>query len=221
MRQSLTNGVLHRVGAKRGGQVWVSGAALYETCTACATPHHPKGGKMPGASPQSHDASRWGSSKMGTSSRWHHERAPHLSQFLNPPPSPPTQWVDNPPHSSHVEDSLLKRRTNTYTRKYQLAYSLSLHGTPQPPKESLLGQLISWDGATIGHPTRRKKVVLMAGFIRTSQEPTHSRSDNFTESTPMPLIRVELVAFASTLILTALNGSFVVFAFSVSSSHSI
>ena len=36
---------------------------------------------MPSASTQTHDASRWGSSKMGTSSQWHHEWAPQLSQF--------------------------------------------------------------------------------------------------------------------------------------------
>ena len=64
---------------------------------------------MPGASPQSHDPSGWGSSKIRASSRWHHERAPHLSQFLNPPPSPPTQWVDNQPTHPPVEHSLLKR----------------------------------------------------------------------------------------------------------------
>ena len=49
---------------------------------------------MPGASPQSQDASGWGSSNMGTSSRGHQERAPHFAQFLNPPASPPTQRVD-------------------------------------------------------------------------------------------------------------------------------
>ena len=50
---------------------------------------------MPGASPQSHDASGQGTYEMGTSSRWYHEQAPHLSQFLTPSPSPPTQWADN------------------------------------------------------------------------------------------------------------------------------
>ena len=69
----------------------------------------PRGVKMPGASPQSHDASGWGNSKMGTPSRWHHERAPHLSQFSNPPPSPTTQRVDNRPPLSTREDFLLKR----------------------------------------------------------------------------------------------------------------
>ena len=39
--------------------------------------------------PQIHDARGRGSSKTGTSSRWHHERAPHLPRFSNPPPSPP------------------------------------------------------------------------------------------------------------------------------------
>ena len=50
-----------------------------------------------------------GSSKMATSERWHHERAPHLVQFLGWPPSPPTQWVDNQPTDPRVQDSLLKR----------------------------------------------------------------------------------------------------------------
>ena len=36
---------------------------------------------MPGASAQSHDASGWGSSKMGTLSPWHLEQAPYLSHF--------------------------------------------------------------------------------------------------------------------------------------------
>ena len=47
---------------------------------------------MSGASPQSHDASGWGSSKTGTSSQWYHEWAPHPSQFLNPPPHPHSQF---------------------------------------------------------------------------------------------------------------------------------
>ena len=38
---------------------------------------------------QIHDASGWGSFKTGTSSRRHQWRAPHLPQFLTPPPSPP------------------------------------------------------------------------------------------------------------------------------------
>ena len=36
-----------------------------------------------------------GSSKLGTFSWWHHAWDPHLLQFLNLPPSPQTQWVDN------------------------------------------------------------------------------------------------------------------------------
>ena len=54
-------------------------------------------GKMPGTSPLSHDGSVWGSSKMGTLSQWHHEQAPNLLQIGKPPPSAPTQWVDNQP----------------------------------------------------------------------------------------------------------------------------
>ena len=56
-------------------------------------------------------------------------RATHISQFLNPPPSPPTQRVTtNPP----IHEFFLKRWTSTYTRKYQPEYSLSLDGTPLP-----------------------------------------------------------------------------------------
>ena len=58
-------------------------------------------------------------------------RLPHLSHFffLNPFTSSPTQWVGNGPTCPQVEDSPLKRRPHTFTRKYQLAYSFSLHGT--------------------------------------------------------------------------------------------
>ena len=83
---------------------------------------------MPEASPESPGASWWGSSKVGTSSRWHHERAPYLSQFLNPPLSPPSQWIDNQPpiHAWRITSST---SMFTYTRKYQLAYSVSFYGT--------------------------------------------------------------------------------------------
>ena len=57
-------------------------------------------GKMPGASWQSRDTSGWGSSKMRTLSRWHHERAHQLVQCLN---LPPTQRVDSPPTHPRVE----------------------------------------------------------------------------------------------------------------------
>ena len=64
-----------------------------ETRDAC-----PRGRKMPGPSPQSHDASGWGSSKMGTASQWHCERAPLTSRNLsNPPPSPPSPPGGRPP----------------------------------------------------------------------------------------------------------------------------
>ena len=52
--------------------------------------------------------------------------------FLNPPPSTP---------HPHAEDSLRRRRTRTYTRKYPPAYSLqrslSVDGTPPPPPTTL------------------------------------------------------------------------------------
>ena len=77
-----------------------------------------------------------GCSKMGTSSRWHHEQAPHLSQFLNALISTLTHWVDNQPTYPRMEDSLLqqlKKATCTYTREYKPACSLSLCGIPSAP----------------------------------------------------------------------------------------
>ena len=80
----------------------------------------PLGGKMPCASPQSHDASECGSSKMGTSSRPHHEL--DLSQFLNSPLQPePNGWTTNPPlhvlriPSSKSEQAHTPQRTNWHT----------------------------------------------------------------------------------------------------------
>ena len=64
--------------------------------------------KMPGANRPSHEASGWGSSKMATLSGWHRVRAPHLSHFLDPPPSPETQRADNRPPHPCVEGSLQK-----------------------------------------------------------------------------------------------------------------
>ena len=49
----------------------------------------------------------------------------------NPPPSPPTQRVDNQLTHPQGQDPLLKTRTRTYTPKYQPAYSFSL--CPPPP----------------------------------------------------------------------------------------
>ena len=78
--------------------------------------------RAPGTSLQNHDASGWGSSKMGTLSQWHYDWAPHLSQFQNPPPSPATQWAENQPTYAPGEDSLFKGeqehtigRTNRHT----------------------------------------------------------------------------------------------------------
>ena len=51
-----------------------------------------------------------------------------LSQLFEPALS--TQWAG--PHPQ-VEDSLLKRRTRTYTRQYRPAYSVSSYGTAPPP----------------------------------------------------------------------------------------
>ena len=50
-------------------------------------------------------------------------------------PPPPNPRVGNQPTYPRVEDSLLKRRTRAYTRKYQRAYSLSLY-TPPPVSAS-------------------------------------------------------------------------------------
>ena len=75
---------------------------------------------MPGTCPKSHVASGWIGFEMGTSSRWHHERVPHLSPCVNAPPSAPAPMGGQrpPPPHPHVEDSLLKRRTSTFTGKY-------------------------------------------------------------------------------------------------------
>ena len=81
----------------------VSGAVSLPPQPLCAPPPPPRsrpwGGQMPGTCPQSHVASGWIGFEMGTSSRWHHERVPHLSPSLNPPLHPPPQQVDNAPPS--------------------------------------------------------------------------------------------------------------------------
>ena len=48
------------------------------------------------------------------------------------PSRPPRPPGPTPPHAD-AEDSLLKRQTHAYTRKYQPAYSLSLDAAPPPP----------------------------------------------------------------------------------------
>ena len=55
---------------------------------------------------------------------------PPLAVFLSPPSSPPTQRMGNQPSYPQVEESLLKRRTRTCTRKYQPACSFSHFGAP-------------------------------------------------------------------------------------------
>ena len=65
---------------------------------------------MPGASPQSHDASGWGSSKMGHRHGGIVSGVPPLSLFLNPPPSPPNPMGGQPQNNRpRVEDSLLRK----------------------------------------------------------------------------------------------------------------
>ena len=66
---------------------------------------------------------------------------PPLAGFLNPPPSAPTQRVDDKPPHPRVEDSLLKRRTHACTWTYPPAYSFSLYGAPPPlpPSSSCVG----------------------------------------------------------------------------------
>ena len=56
---------------------------------------------------------------------------------------------------AQVEDSLLKRRTRTYTRKYQPAHSFSLYGAPPPPPA------IDFRGVT--RPALENDVALFAG----------------------------------------------------------
>ena len=93
---------------------------------------------MPGTCPKSHVASGWIGFEMGTSSWWHHERVRHLSPCLNPAPSAPApmggQRPPPPPPHPHVEDSLLNRRTSTFTGKYPRI------PPPPPPPFALLWQ---------------------------------------------------------------------------------
>ena len=63
---------------------------------------------------------------------------PASHNFLNPPPSPQTQWVDNPPTLSthaHMEDSFLE---STYTQKYQAHFHSAFMA---PPKQGLVQHL--------------------------------------------------------------------------------
>ena len=52
---------------------------------------------MPDVNAQSHDASRWGNSKMGRLSCLHHEWAAHRSASMAPPPPPPSPLHQVPP----------------------------------------------------------------------------------------------------------------------------
>ena len=52
--------------------------------------------------------------------------------FFGRTPFTPTTTIKQPTFP-RVEDSLLRRRTTTYTRRYQSAYSPSLYGTPASP----------------------------------------------------------------------------------------
>ena len=99
-------------------------------------------------SPDSYDASRWGSSKMGTGSRWHHERAPHLSQFgahhLHPQPS---RWITHPlTHAWMIPSSKRKQirtrgSTNGHTHSAFVA-------TPRPREASVSQQGRAHDPCT-------------------------------------------------------------------------
>ena len=62
-----------------------------------------------------------GMRRRQTSSRWHHERAPHLSNLLNPQPTHPPTRGGFPPHK-------VNRSVHTEIQ-YQPAYPLHLHGT--------------------------------------------------------------------------------------------
>ena len=86
---------------------------------------YPRGGNMPGASPQSHDASGWGHRRGGIMSGLHPPAC-----FLDPPPSPPTRRADNPPTHPRAEDPLLKRQTSTF--RGLPAYSHNLDAPPSP-----------------------------------------------------------------------------------------
>ena len=64
--------------------------------------------------------------KWGHLSRWHHERAPHLSHFLNSPSSPPKSM------GGQTQDFLLKGEPNTYAWKYRHSRA-ALMAPPPPP----------------------------------------------------------------------------------------
>ena len=88
---------------------------------------------MPGASPRSHDASggRAGKFQNGVIVTVALRAPPPFLAISEPAPftRQPNGGTSNPP--IHVEDSLLKRRTHTYTRKYQPAYARRIY-TPPP-----------------------------------------------------------------------------------------
>ena len=77
---------------------------------------------------------------------------PPLAAFLNPPSSFPTQQMGNQPTYPQVQDSLLKRRSHTFSCKYQAAYSVCLYGTLTPALGSLSNGLESTTFSQIGDP---------------------------------------------------------------------
>ena len=102
------------------------GRRLVACCLPRSSGHR---GKRPAPAPQSHDASRWGTSKMGTLSRWHCERASTPRKFCTRPLQPQRNgWTTNPAiHARRIPSSKGEQvRTPGSTNRHTPP-------SPQPP----------------------------------------------------------------------------------------
>ena len=128
----------------------------------------------PGTSPQSHDASGWGNSKMGTLSRWHHGRVSHLSPFFEPAPFHP-QPTDSghPTHLSTRGGFPPQKVTCRYTWKCQLAYSHTLFGT-RPPADcpGLSSHIFRVQASDVCRGSGRRASAGSGQWLHVEREPT-------------------------------------------------
>ena len=94
---------------------------------------------MPGTCPKSHVASGWIGFEMGTSSRWHHERVPHLSPCLNAPPSAPAPTGGQrppPPPPPSTRGGFPPQKANKYVHP-----AVPTHTPPPPPPPHYCGSV--------------------------------------------------------------------------------